>query len=341
MILAINVGSSTLKYCLYDEDDKEIKKGEVEEIGKKIPTHAAAVEELLSTLPKPSAIGHRVVFGGNAFTSPVRIKEAVIEKLDSFIPFSPLHLPFELDVIKLCHHLGFVQVACFDTAFHRAMPTLHQHFPLPRFTWKEGVKRYGFHGLSYEYILSSLGQTALGKKIIIAHLGNGSSMAAIKNGHPIDTTMGLTPTGGLMMGTRSGDLDPGILTFLMREKGYGPTQIDALINHQSGLLGVSEITSDVKTLLSLRHSNKQADEALTLFCYCARKAIGSLAAALEGLDLLIFTGGIGEHAEEIREEICKGLGYLNIKANTHVIPTNEALMIARHTRNILPEGTKN
>lgn len=333
MILTLNVGSSSLKYALYEEDLKE--SGEVRDIGKESLTHQLAVEELLKKIDKPAAIGHRVVHGGSSFTKPTQITDLVIQALETLIPFSPLHLPFELDLIKYLHKFGYRQVACFDTAFHRAMPSLHQQFPLPSFLWEEGIKRYGFHGLSYEYIISYLGEKVRDKKIIIAHLGNGASMAAVLNGKPIDTTMGFTPAGGIMMGTRSGDLDPGILSYLIREKGYGSTQIDSLINHQSGLLGLSNRSSDMKTLLDLRTSDKKAKEAIDLFCYLARKAIGSLTAALGGLDLLVFTGGIGEHSKPIREEICKGLDYLNIGEKVQIIATNENLMIARHTKAVV------
>ena len=319
MILTLNVGSSSLKYALYDENEKCQVGGEVKD----------DVEEVLKKVPKFDLVGHRIVHGGSLFTKPTRISDSVIKKLESLIPFSPLHLPKELAVVKKLHGMGLTQVACFDTAFHRAMPKLHQHFPLPAFAWKEGIKRYGFHGLSYEYIMAHLGERASGKRIVIAHLGNGASMAAVLNGKPIDTTMGFTPAGGIMMGTRSGDLDPGVLSYLMREKGYGPAQLDALVNHQSGLMGISEKTSDMKVLLDTRKTDQKAEDAITLFCYIARKSIGALSAALGGLDLLIFTGGIGEHAKDIRTEICKGLEYLNHE--TEVIPTNENLMIARHT----------
>ncbi|NGX38382.1 MAG: Acetate kinase [Chlamydiae bacterium] len=321
MILTLNVGSSSLKYALYDEQEKCLESGEVKQ----------DVEEVLKKVPKFDLVGHRIVHGGSFFTKPTRISDSVIEKLEALIPFSPLHLPAELAVVKKLHGMGVAQVACFDTAFHRATPKLHQHFPLPAFLWKEGIKRYGFHGLSYEYIMAHLGEEGKTKRIIIAHLGNGASMAAVLKGKPIDTTMGFTPAGGIMMGTRSGDLDPGVLSYLMRIKGYGPAQIDALVNHQSGLMGISEKTSDMKQLLELRTTDQRADDAITLFCYIARKAIGALTAALGGLDLLVFTGGIGEHAKEIRDEICKGLEFLDIANKTQVIPTNENLMIARHT----------
>jgi len=245
------------------------------------------------------------------------------------------------------------QVACFDTAFHRPMPEVAQRYPLSRDLWDQGVRRYGFHGLSYEYIVSTLGAAARGR-LVIAHLGNGASLAAVLNGRPLDTTMGFTPAGGLMMGTRSGDLDPGVLIHLMREKGYDWNQVDELVNNQAGLLGVSGISSDMKTLLEQRDRAPHAAQAVELFCYELRKHIGAMAAVLGGLDTLVFTGGIGEHAADVRREVCAGLAYLGIGLDTQknranaeiisspespcmvrVVPTNEDLMIARHTRMLL------
>ena len=327
MILTINVGSSSLKYSLYDGDLKVLEEGDV-------PMREDAIDEVLQKVPKPKIVGHRIVHGGSEFTKPTKITDTVLQKLEDLIPFSPLHLPQELEVVKKLHGMGMTQVACFDTAFHQAMPSMHKHFPLPSFLWSEGVKRYGFHGLSYEYILDYLGEKAGGKKLIIAHLGSGASMAAISNKKPIDTTMSFTPASGIMMATRSGDLDPGVLSYLMREKGYGPTQIDALVNHQSGLLGISEKTGNMKELLELSKSDKKAKMAVSLFCYIARKAIGALTATLGGLDLFVFTGGIGGKSKEIRSEIMKGLEYLEIEKKMQVIPTDENLMIARHTKNI-------
>jgi acetate kinase len=275
--------------------------------------------------------------------------------LRKLVPFAPLHLPPELQGIEAVasRFPGLPQVACFDTAFHRRMPELAQRFPLPRELWEEGVRRYGFHGLSYEYILEALGTAAHGRTII-AHLGNGASMAAVRDGQPLDTTMGFTPAGGFMMGTRSGDLDPGIVLYLMNEKGYDARRLERLVNHEAGLLGVSGISPDMKTLLEQRESSPSAAQAVEMFCYQVRKQIGALTAVLGGLDLLVFTGGIGERAAPVRWEICRGLEYLGIavdreRNHTHadpistsgsrctvrVIPTQEDLMIARHTRKLL------
>lgn len=323
LILTFNVGSSSLKFALYDQDLNLIKEGDLS-LNEKTPF------EILRSIPKPLAIGHRIVHGGDDFIQPVQIDETVIAKLEKLIPYSPLHLPIEIDLVKKLQSEKISQVACFDTAFHRSMPLLHQHFPLPKSLWDEGIKKYGFHGLSYEYILYALGEEVKKKKIIIAHLGSGASMVAIKDGRPIDTTMGFTPAGGIMMATRCGDLDPGIITYLMREKKYDAKGMDDLINHKSGLLGVSTKTSDMKKLLEL--SDENAKLAIDLFCYIARKHIGALSAVLGGLDLLVFTGGIGEKAETVRLKICKGLEYLEIQNKIRVIPTNENLMIAKHTK---------
>ena len=233
------------------------------------------------------------------------------------------------------------------------MPHVAQRLPLPREFWDQGIRRYGFHGLSYEYIVAVLGSAAQGR-VIIAHLGNGASLAAVLNGKPVDTTMGFTPTGGLMMGTRSGDLDPGVLIHLARENAYDSARLDEVVNERSGLLGVSGMTSDMKALLDARERERRAAEAVELFCYVLRKYIGAMAAALGGLDTLVFTGGIGERAAPVRWEVCEKLAYLGVELDAdrnarnaeiistpgsasavRVTPTNEDLMIARHTRVLL------
>jgi acetate kinase len=241
------------------------------------------------------------------------------------------------------------QVACFDTAFHRSMPALAQRLPLPRALGGEALRRYGFHGLSYEYVIGVLGADGRGRTII-AHLGNGASLVAIRDGRPMDTTMGLTPIGGIVMGTRTGDLDPGVLLFLMREEGYDARRLERLVAMESGLLGISAVSSDMKTLLERRATDPRAADAVASFCYSVRKQIGAFAAVLGGVDLLVFTGGIGERAAPVRGEICQGLEHLGIRLDprknadnamsisapdsacgVRVIPTNEDLMIARHT----------
>ena len=274
----------------------------------------------------------------------------LVDELRSLIPFAPLHLPDEIAGIEAvtAHFSSLPQVACFDTAFHRSMPEVAQRLALPRALWDEGIRRYGFHGISYEYILRTLGVNPPSRSII-AHLGNGASMAAVKDGRPLDTTMGFTPTGGFMMGTRSGDLDPGIILYLLNNRHFDAPGLAELLNHQSGLLGVAGI-SDIKVLLERTDTDPDAAMAVQMFCYQVRKQIGALSAALGGLDLLVFTGGIGERAARVRWEACSGLEHLGVRLDrerndanadtistpdcgclVRVIPTNEDLMIARHT----------
>jgi acetate kinase len=296
------------------------------------------------------------VHGGPDHSAPERVTPQLIEALRHAVPFAPLHIPAQLQAIEAAasQFPDVPQVACFDTYFHRRMPELAERFPLPRAFWNEGVRRYGFHGISYEYIMSMLGSAAPGC-VIIAHLGNGASMVAVRDGRPIDTTMGFTPTGGFMMGTRSGDLDPGLIVYLINQKHYDGVRLEHLVNHEAGLLGVSGISSDMKTLLEQRADQPNAALAIEMFCYQLRKQIGAFAAALGGLDLLVFTGGIGERAAPIRNEVCAGLKHLGVQLDpqanqahadmisssqsacvVRVIPTNEDLIIARHTAQLCP-----
>ncbi len=383
VILCLNSGSSSLKFALYHVGggaEAALVAGAVERIG--LPNgrlsvhsqtsglprvelgafhdHQAAVQAAFDILeqlqlPMPEAVGHRIVHGGADHIAPEQVDARLLEDLRQLVPYAPLHLPAEIQGIEAvtARFPQLPQVACFDTAFHRRMPELAQRFPLPRAIWDEGVRRYGFHGLSYEYIIDQVGAQVLGRAII-AHLGNGASMAAVHNGQPLDTTMGYTPTGGFMMGTRTGDLDPGLLIYLLTERGYDATTLEQLVNDQSGLLGVSGISPDMKTLLDQRAHNAHAAQAIDMFCYQLRKTIGALTAVLGGLDTLVFTGGIGEHAAPVRWEVCRGLGYLGIQLDSQqnerhdtiissresactvrVVPTNEDLMIAQHTRTLL------
>ena len=383
VILCLNSGSSSLKfafYCLGEAEETLLARGAVERIGfsgghlwikgkdndelvhvhSDYPDFTASAEGISAAarglgFPAPVAAGHRVVHGGPNHSSSERVDESLLAELRRLIPFAPLHLPSAIKGIEAvkARFPGMPQVACFDTAFHRSMPEVAQRFPLSRDLWDEGVRRYGFHGLSYEYIVATLGAAARGR-LVIAHLGNGASLAAVLNGQPLDTTMGFTPTGGLMMGTRSGDLDPGVLVHLMREKKYEWHQIDEVVNNKAGLLGVSGISSDMRNLLEQRDRAPNAAQSVELFCYQLRKHIGAMAAVLGGLDTLVFTGGIGENAAAVRWEVCAGLEYLGIaldadKNTAHaeiisgpgsactvrVIRTNEDLMIARHTRALL------
>jgi acetate kinase len=387
-ILTINSGSSSIKFSLYQMGQSEslILSGIIERIGLK-PTilkikdaqgetnvednlylrdHDAAFKALFERLRKNSAVkkidavGHRIVHGGIEYSRPQGITPELMEKLNQLVPLAPDHLPNEITGIMAINktYPGLTQVACFDTAFHRQLPLRAKMYPLPRRLFQEGIMRYGFHGLSYEYIMQEL-MTVAGEKvargrIIMAHLGSGASMAAVKDGKSMDTTMGFTPTGGLMMGTRSGDLDPGILIYLLDEKGLSPNSLNEMLNTYSGLLGVSGRGSDMKFLLDNETKSSDIAEAIYLFCYQAKKFLGALCTALGGLDTLIFTGGIGENSPVIRKRICDDMTFLNIyldpiknesnkpiissdgvPTTIRVMKTNEELMIARHTNNVV------
>jgi acetate kinase len=312
----------------------------------------AALQE--HNVEKMAAAGHRIVHGGPDFVQAQRIDATLKDALEKLVPFAPLHLPSQIAMIEAvaAHFPDLPQVACFDTAFHSRMPKVARRFALPQELWKQGIRRYGFHGLSYEFVVGKLGKQ-LGHRAIIAHLGNGASMVALKDGKPMDTSMGLTPTGGFMMGTRSGDLDPGVLLHLL-EAGYSSSELEALVNHKSGLLGISGRTSEMQVLLQNRGKDSDSALAVEMFCYQIRKYIGAYAAVLNGLDTLVFTGGIGEHAGAVRSEICDGLDFLGIALDigandrndeiisraenrcvVRVVETDEDLMIARHTRTVV------
>ncbi len=384
-VLTINAGSSSLKSALFaldGEDSALVASARLAGIGGAggrfratgadgteraardcdLPDHAAAIRILLDWLEQAreadriDAVGHRLVHGGLAFTAPERITPAMERELEKLAPLDPDHLPGALAAIRAAGRAfpDRVQVACFDTAFHRDMPSVARMLPLNRALYNEGVMRFGFHGLSYEYICGALaraaGTAAPRGRVVIAHLGAGASMAAVRDGRPVDTTMGFTPAGGLMMATRSGDLDPGVIVHLLRHKGLTTDALDALVNRQSGLLGISGTAGDMATLVRAAPEDSRAAEAVALFCYIARKHLGALVAALGGLDTLVFTAGIGEHAPSVRQAICDGLGVLGIKldpaanagnapvisaadsaVSVRVIPTNEEIVIARAT----------
>ncbi len=383
VILCLNAGSSSLKCSLFQinrEHETLLAVGRVERIGLEagdlwwedagqrrlitvrqvFPDHIKAAQAILDTLDqlnlaKPAAVGHRIVHGGSRYNAPRLVTPELIDYLREITNLAPLHIPGGLHGIEasMNHFPGLPQVACFDTAFHHAIPEVAQRFPLPDDLWHAGVRRYGFHGLSYEYIVEKLGPQAKGR-VIIAHLGNGASLAALRDGTPVDTTMGFTPIGGIIMGTRCGDLDPGVLLHLITERGMPAAEVETMVNRRSGLLGISGLCSDMKTLLDRRDRHAGAARAVAMFCYCLRKNIGALAAALGGLDTLVFTGGIGERAAAVRSETCEGLEHLGIvldeeKNRLHaetinslagpcsvkVIPTSEDLMIARHTSRVM------
>lgn len=375
-VLSLNSGSSSLKLGLYSFHHGKAERlvwGEAEELGScngRLWLHGAvelqsneassvgsagaaaqySIQKLLdSSAPRADAVGHRIVHGGPRLRAHQRITPQVIAQLKEAIPFAPLHLPPALDVLK-CAMEGFPNVphiACFDTAFHRTMPEVAARLPFGREFFERGLQRYGFHGLSCESIVRALGSELM-PRTVIAHLGNGCSITAVKNGSSVETTMGLTPTGGVIMGTRTGDLDPGVLLNLLRS-GYDEQKLDSLLNHHAGLLGVSGISSDMRQLLSERDGNPGARLAIAMFCYSVRKSIGAMAAVLGGIDLLVFTGGIGEHSATVRSEICSELQHLGIaldnaanqknasrissgSCGVRVIPADEDLEIALHAR---------
>ena len=379
-ILVINGGSSSIKFALYDmaENFIQIFSGQIKRIGLSEPEFTVvnniqkkneiiidaknfteAAEVLIEWLKKQKdfeqviCIGHRIVHGMK-HTEAVIIEEHLLMQLDQISDYDPVHLPAEIEMIRLFkkHFSSLMQVACFDTAFHTTIPAVAKTFALPNRYFKEGIQRYGFHGISYSYLMQEIkdqNEAEANGKIILAHLGNGASLAAVKEGKCIDTSMGFTPAGGIPMGTRSGDLDPGVALYLM-QKGMDAAQFNELINHQSGLEGISGMSSDMQDLLQHEKENKDVALAIDIFCYQIKKYIGGYAAALGGLDILVFSGGIGENAPVIRERICKGLEYLNIQINeeknnknhwqisgdesevkVYVVPTNEELMIAKMT----------
>ena len=389
-VLAINGGSSSIKFALYQvgEPLERGLHGKVDRIGPSgtnltchdpdgrpqadcslaAADHKSAVSVLMDWLEAQKAfasikaVGHRVVHG-MTHSEPEQVTPELIEELHRITPYDPDHLPRETELIEAFRqgHPKLPQVACFDTAFHRTMPRVARLLPIPRRFDAKGVQRYGFHGLSYAYLmeeLARLGDPAATKgRVILAHLGNGASLAAVQDGKSIDTSMGFTPTAGLVMSTRSGDLDPGLAPYLARTEQITTTQFYEMVNHKSGLLGVSETSSDMRDLLARETDDVRAAEAVALFCYQAKKWIGSFAAALGGLDTLVFAGGIGENAPLVRVRICEGLGFLGIELHesqnaetaglistdagrvaVRVIRTDEEQMIARTVCRILGLG---
>jgi acetate kinase len=359
--LAINCGSSSLKYALFEGDgpnDQAALRGNVERIGEAVPDHAAAVRAVLDELARkklspPDVVGHRVVHGGASHSAPALVDAALLTSLDELVPFAPLHLPAELSAIRAVAERwpGRPQVACFDTAFHRTLSEVAQRYALAQDLYEAGVRRYGFHGLSYEYVVASVGARELGRAVI-AHLGSGASMVAVCDGRAVDTTMGFTPSGGLVMGTRPGDLDPGLLVYLVAQ-GRDARALDDLVNHHAGLFALSGGTSDVRELLARRDRDPAAALALDVFVWNAKKWIGAMAATLGGIDTLVFAGGIGENSPRIRQEVARGLEHLGVrlddarngrndavvsvdsaryKVRVLVVRTDEERMVAGHAR---------
>jgi len=387
-ILTINGGSSSIKFALFEANDslERILDGGIDRIGLPeatfrvkgvnqadnfsrlvtAPDHTAAVGALMDWIEERcgrdslTAVGHRVVHGGPKYSQPQRITAEMLEELHQLSPFDPEHLPEEILLTEAFHRRfpDMSQVACFDTAFHHDLPRVARLLPIPRRYEAQGVRRYGFHGLSYAFLMAELARLAGAKaaqsRIILAHLGNGASLAAVCEGKSVDTSMSFTPTAGVPMSTRSGDLDPGLVWYLAHTDKMSAKQFNEMVNFQSGLLGVSETSSDMRDLLDREAQDVRAAEAVALFCYQVKKWIGAFAAALGGLDTLVFAGGIGENAPLVRARICDGLGFLGIEleekrnvANAgvisaatsrvavRVIHTDEELMIARSVCRVL------
>jgi acetate kinase len=389
MILTINGGSSSIKFALFQEGEplRRMLQGKVDRIGLagtslafgdgernqqdsstiEATDYKSAVAFLLDWLEEKTgfasvrAVGHRVVHGMQ-HTAPERVTEELLDELHAISAFAPEHLPGEIELIEAFRrrYPKLSQVACFDTAFHRTMPRVAKLLPIPRRFDAAGIERYGFHGLSYSFLMEELariaGAEAAKGRVILAHLGNGASLAAVHGGRSLDTSMGFTPAAGLPMGTRPGDLDPGVAWHMLRSENLTPEQFNDIINHKCGLLGVSETSSDMRDLIERQTSDVRAAEAVELFCYQTRKWIGSFAAALGGVETLVFSGGIGENAGEVRARVCSHLGFLGIEldqarngvnapvistetspATVRVIRTDEELMIARTVCRLLPD----
>lgn len=388
-VLTVNAGSSSIKLAVFALGDisKKVLEATVENIGQptaSLVTHgesepgdngtqpvtaadlgAAAqilTDWLSQRIPKitVAAIGHRIVHGGPNYYESQIIDDALLAGLRNLTLFDAEHLPVEIQLVETFQKLfpSAPQVACFDTAFHHDLPSVARLLPIPRHLEANGIRRYGFHGLSYAFVLNELrsiaGESAADGRLIVAHLGNGVSLAAVHHGKSIDTTMGLTPASGVPMSTRSGDLDPGLGLYLARSQHFDADQFNDMVNFKSGLLGISETTSDMKQLLELQAHDDRAKEAVALFCYQVKKSIGSLAAALGGIDTLVFTGGMGENSPEIRARICDGLEFLGLavepsynkagadiispegsKVTVRVIRTDEASTIAKEVQQLL------
>ncbi|HEX3494234.1 MAG TPA: acetate/propionate family kinase [Methylocella sp.] len=385
-VLALNSGSSSLKFGLYrvgSSRTEMLLSGEAESIGDKrakiyaqdsrantllsetvsLPSQREAIIRIGRFLadfkmPAPAAIGHRIVHGGSKLRQHCLIDDSVLRQLEAATPFAPLHIPSALSVIRFAQEKfpGLPQVACFDTTFHAELAAVARVLPIPKELQLEGIQRYGFHGLSCESIVHQLGND-LPNRLIIAHLGNGASVTAVKGGKSIDTSMGLTPTGGVIMGTRSGDLDPGILVYLMRKKKFDAAMLEELVDRRSGLLGISGVGSDMRHLREAASSNEDARLAIQMFCYSVRKQVAAMIAALDGVDLVVFTGGIGENDGEARAAICGGLSWIGVRldearngsannpindpasrCSVLVLASKEDEQIARHTWALFPRG---
>ncbi|SFH56899.1 acetate kinase [Planctomicrobium piriforme] len=379
-LLTINTGSSSVKFAVYsfepDAPPAPCWQGSIDRLLPS-PKNAGGTtknvfEQLLEwisahlSINDIVAVGHRMVHGGPRCHSATWLDNEKLDYLTSCIPLAPNHLPSQLELIwRFLEKLPDIpQAGCFDTAFHAGLPRVASLLPIPRAIQGDQLRRYGFHGLSYAYLMEELqlvaGTAAANGKVILAHLGNGASMAAVRQGKSLDTSMSLTPAAGLVMGTRTGDVDPGLLLYLLRQRHMTVEQLDRMVTWESGLLGVSETSSDMRDLLKRRETDVRAAEAVDLFCYQARKLLGAYAAAMGGLDTVVFSGGIGEHAPEVRRLICQQLEFFGIKLDNaknlanagvisaadakvkvRVIPTNEEIMIAREVKQLLTADRKN
>ena len=372
VILALNAGSSSVKFAIFESEALErLAGGEIERIGSdeaslhvtsaiapgadqrtpaEVPDAPAAIGLLISSLPEIlagreiAAIAYRVVHGGERFVDHTRVSDSLLEELRKIISLSPEHLPAAIELMGAFREAypGAEHTACFDTAFHADLPAVAKTLPLPRRYQEMGMRRFGFHGLSYTYLLAELerigapGESA--GRVILAHLGNGSSLAALRAGKCVDTSMAFSPASGVPMGSRTGDIDPGALCHLIEQEGLDADQLRHLVFKESGLLGISGTSADVRDLLAIEGDDPRAAEALDHYCYQVRKWIGAFAAALGGLDTLVFSGGIGANSATIRERICSGLGFLGLppesdRVAVHVIPTDEEIVLARIAHN--------
>ncbi len=387
VILAINAGAASIKFALFRADGEtarlleggvagiggarghfSVRGANVEPVSREFdaPERVGAAHLLMDWLGERidpaalAAIGHRVVHGGPGYWEPQELTVAMRQDLHRLSSFDPEHLPLELLMVDALHlrYPNTPQIACFDTAFHHAMPRVARLVPIPRRYEAHGVRRYGFHGLSCAFLVDELeriaGRVAAHGRVLLAHLGGGASITAVREGKSVDTSMGLTPAGGLPMGSRAGDLDPGLAWYLARNEQMTPAKFNHMVNHESGLLGMSETSADMRELLAAQADDVRAAEAVTLFCYQASKAIAAMCAALEGLDTLVFAGGIGEHAPEVRQRICAPLAFLGVgldpvrngqgaplisadgaAVTVRVINTDEQRVIAHHVRQVL------
>jgi acetate kinase len=391
VIVVINLGSSSLKFAIFQGASRTARRsrlasGKFDRIGEsggtlaifdasgatvtqrrlRLKDQGTAVRELLRWIEgspyheRLGAVGHRVVHGGRWLTAPQRVTPRLLRMLRALAPLDPDHLPGEIEGIRLVgrHFPDLPQVACFDTAFHRTMLPVAQRYALPRRWSEEGVLRYGFHGLSCEHVVEALGAQhdagGFPPRLVVAHLGNGCSMTAIRDGRSVDTTMGFTPTGGLVMGSRPGDLDPEVVLYLLEHGGQTPARLSRFLNHEAGLLAVSGTTGDMRELVRRARGDRRAQEAVELFCYQAQKFLGAMTSVLGGLDMLVFTGGIGENSPEVRQRISAGAEHLGLRLDARrnadnrpvlstprsrvavrIIPADEELVIARHTARVL------